>query len=111
MAAAVYSPSFKAAESFESSGGTPSISLNEVVMPGSELQLRMAKAMQENLGCCTEDECVICMDGFDATNPRMPTICGCGENKTFFHLPCLYQWKEQNRNCPSCRKTLRWQEF
>eukprot|EP00550_Attheya_septentrionalis_P010959 CAMPEP_0198305124 /NCGR_PEP_ID=MMETSP1449-20131203/57748_1 /TAXON_ID=420275 /ORGANISM="Attheya septentrionalis, Strain CCMP2084" /LENGTH=250 /DNA_ID=CAMNT_0044007655 /DNA_START=545 /DNA_END=1294 /DNA_ORIENTATION=+ len=92
IAAAVYSPSLKAAETFKSCGGTPSISLNEVVMPGSELQLRMAKTMQENLDCCTEDECVICMEGFDPTNPRMPTICGCGENKTFFHLPCLYQW-------------------
>lgn len=44
-------------------------------------------------------------------NPRMPTLCGCGENKTYFHLPCLYQWIEQSKDCPSCRKRLRWEEF
>lgn len=58
-----------------------------------------------------EEECVICMEGFDPTNPRMPTLCGCGQNKTYFHLPCLYQWIEQDRNCPSCRQKLRWEEF
>ena len=61
----------------------------------------------------TDSECVICMESFDQNNPRMPTSCGCGLNKTYFHLPCLYHWIEQSsgRECPSCRKTLIWQEF
>lgn len=88
----------------------PTISLDEVVMPGSELQQAMALSMA-HLAETDEDECVICMETFDETNPRMPTLCGCGENKTFFHLPCLYQWIDQNENCPSCREKLAWEEF
>lgn len=107
--------------------GLLSIPYEEIVMPGSELQKKMAQIMLMKLkgdddddSQATEmtigDECVICMEGFDDTNPRMPTLCGCGENKTFFHLPCLYQWIQQqgsndNGNCPSCRESLRWEEF
>jgi hypothetical protein len=96
----------------------PSINLNEIVLPGSEVQRAMAKQMQLEMqydegdgDAQMEDECVICMDGFSPDNPRMPTLCGCGENKTYFHLPCLYQWIEQSRKCPSCRKKLVWEEF
>jgi hypothetical protein len=95
----------------------PSISFDEIVLPGSEVQRAMAKQMQVEMDlmmeepCCLE-ECVICMDGFTPDNPRMPTLCGCGENKTYFHLPCLYQWIDQGgRNCPSCRQKLVWEEF
>jgi len=66
----------------------------------------------------SEAECVVCMEGFDPSNPRMPTRCGCGVNKTMFHLPCLYQWVELRREgggrgggCPSCREMLVWDEF
>lgn len=94
----------------------PSIPLNEIVMPGSDVQRAMAKQMQLELDLMSEsihnhDECVICMDGFTPDNPRMPTLCGCGENKTYFHLPCLYQWIDQSRCCPSCRQKLVWEEF
>lgn len=94
----------------------PSLALDEVVIPGSELQKNMSDSLKLKgyTAEATEDECVICMEGFDETNPRMPTLCGCGENKTFFHLPCLYQWIEQqggSTKCPSCRKNLRWEEF
>ena len=101
---------FRAAVSFDETSQYPAINPEEIVLPGSKLQKLMAAHMaqsMEEMG----DECVICMEGFDATNPRMPTLCGCGENRTYFHLPCLYQWIEQNRNCPSCRKRLRWEEF
>ena len=110
----------KEAESFVLAGerdqhnSYPSIKLNEIVLPGSEVQRAMAKQMQLEMefgGAHVEDECVICMDGFSPDNPRMPTLCGCGENKTYFHLPCLYQWIDQSRKCPSCRKKLVWEEF
>lgn len=100
----------RTASSFRHSKGMPTINPDEVVIPGSALQHEMAKQMSSSLEA-QGDECVICMEGFDATNPRMPTLCGCGENKTYFHLPCLYQWIEQSRDCPSCRKRLRWEEF
>lgn len=92
----------------------------EVVLPGSNLQKEMAESLRaQGYGAeSEEDECVVCMEGFDETNPRMPTRCGCGENQTYFHLPCLYQWVELRREggarsgeCPTCRELLQWDEF
>lgn len=100
----------RAASSFDSTREIPTICSEEFVMPGSLLQEQMAKAMAANVQN-EDDECVICMEGFDPTNPRMPTHCGCGLNRTYFHLPCLYQWIEQSKKCPSCRKRLTWEEF
>lgn len=100
------------ASSFDSSRDIPTILAKEVVLPGSRLQKEIAKLMAAaKITNDTEEECVICMEGFDPTNPRMPTLCGCGENKTYFHLPCLYQWLEQSSECPSCRQTITWEEF
>jgi E3 ubiquitin-protein ligase DOA10 len=73
--------------------------------------LALSNSSKEMVDQDWENECVICMEGFDPTNPRMPTLCGCGANKTYFHLPCLYQWLEQSRECPSCRAPITWQEF
>jgi len=92
----------------------PSINVSEIVLPGSFVQQQMSQLMKSKSYIAEksdEDECVICMETFDPTNPRMPTLCGCGENKTFFHLPCLYQWTEQHSECPSCREKLTWEEF
>ena len=104
--------------SFDNSKDIPTISPAEIVLPGSLLQQQMAEQMaavlkinDKETNTDDEDECVICMEQFDATNPRMPTLCGCGENKTYFHLPCLYQWIEQSKHCPTCRETLTWEEF
>eukprot|EP00542_Grammatophora_oceanica_P010412 CAMPEP_0194033584 /NCGR_PEP_ID=MMETSP0009_2-20130614/6221_1 /TAXON_ID=210454 /ORGANISM="Grammatophora oceanica, Strain CCMP 410" /LENGTH=228 /DNA_ID=CAMNT_0038674299 /DNA_START=267 /DNA_END=953 /DNA_ORIENTATION=+ len=101
----------RTARSFDSqSHSVPSIHSDEIVLPGSLLQQKMAQKMCETLEE-QGDECVICLEGFSDTNPRMPTHCGCGDNKTFFHLPCLYQWMDQDPNCPSCRNKLHWDEF
>jgi hypothetical protein len=110
------SPLREAKSSFAASDGNnniPTIALSEVVIPGSQLQKKMSQSLKSQGygGESEEDECVICMEGFDDTNPRMPTLCGCGANNTYFHLPCLYHWIEQSRDCPSCRKKLTWQEF
>jgi hypothetical protein len=94
----------------DSTHEVPNIDLDEIVLPGSALQREMSIKMKEDLNK-QEDECVICMETFDPSNPRMPTLCGCGENQTYFHLPCLYQWIEQNQNCPVCWQRLRWEEF
>mmetsp|Transcript_34483 Transcript_34483/g.50060 ORF Transcript_34483/g.50060 Transcript_34483/m.50060 type:complete len:280 (-) Transcript_34483:92-931(-) len=90
----------------------PTISLDEFVMPGSDLQQAMSAALKAkgSMGDM-DDECVICMEGFSDDNPRMPTLCGCGENKTYFHLPCLLVWIDKNDTCPSCREKLTWEEF
>ena len=107
-------PFLKRATSFDFNASSPhnipAIKTEEVVFPGSALQQQMASKMCETLEEQGE-ECVICMDGFSPDNPRMPTICACGENKTYFHLPCLYQWMDQHEECPSCRGALTWEEF
>lgn len=92
----------------------PAIEKEHFVMPGSNLQKQMSLDLQsKGFGLVMDgtEECVICMEPFDATNPRMPTLCGCGENNTYFHLPCLYQWIEKDLNCPTCRQKLTWEEF
>lgn len=91
----------------------PTLAVDEVVMPGSDLQKEMSEKLKQ-MGYTAEseeDECVMCMEGFDDTNPRMPTLCGCGENKTFFHLPCLLNYVDQNPNCPVCGEKITWEEF
>ena len=103
-------PYLTQASSFDVSKEVPTIQMQHVVLPGSELQQQMAQAMAGKLED-HEDECVICMERFDPTNPRIPTLCACGENKAYFHLPCLYLWTEQSKDCPSCRKALQWEEF
>ena len=94
------------------------IHADEIVLPGSMIQQQMAEQMILSTGgtyfsnnATMVDECVICMEPFDSTNPRMPTQCHCGTNKTYFHLPCLYQWIEQSEDCPSCRTKITWEEF
>ena len=96
----------------------PTIKLDEFVMPGSELQKAMSDAILKlsphhdvSKIDDSEDECVICMEGFNDDNPRMPTLCRCGENKTYFHLPCLLLWTDKNGECPSCRQHITWEEF
>jgi len=112
----------RTASTFDSSSkDVLTIRTEEIVFPGSELQREMAKQMLQSLKeqrqnssedlDDDEDECVICMEGFSKENPRMPTLCGCGENKTYFHLPCLYQWTEQSNECPACREEITWEEF
>ena len=102
----------RAAISFETNvDHIQTIHAEEVVLPGSLLQRQMAMHASIHLEA-QGDECVICMEAFDFSNPRIPTTCGCGENKTFFHLPCLFQWADQSgRNCPTCRQTLIWEEL
>lgn len=105
-------PLLQVARSFDSSNkNVLSIPSDEVVLPGSELQRQMSLKMSETLEAHNEEECVICMEPFDPTNPRMPTECGCGTNNTFFHLPGLFQWVEHSPDCPACRQTLKWEEF
>lgn len=98
---------------YKSMNDIPSIALEQVVLPGSPLQHQMSIRMKNKgiLSESTEDECVICMEPFHDSNPRIPTKCGCGDNMTYFHLPCLYQWAEQCVQCPTCREELIWKEL
>lgn len=101
----------RTAETFDSTRDILTIRMEEIVLPGSALQHAMAMKMCESIEQQAGDECVICMESFSQDNPRMPTQCGCGSNRTYFHLPCLYQWREQSQECPSCRQLITWEEF
>jgi Ring finger domain len=111
----IVSSPLRQAVSFHSSAGADlpcTINADEIVLPGSVIQHQMAQQMILSANVQTNvEECVICMEPFDASNPRMPTLCSCGVNKTYFHLPCLYQWIEQSMECPSCRTKITWEEF
>jgi len=103
----------RSATQFNCLNDIPTIALDECVMPGGLLQRQMSIRLKES-GILAEsdvDECVICMEAFDDSNPRMSTHCACGKDKTFFHLPCLYQWIDKCKDCPSCRKKLTWKEL
>jgi hypothetical protein len=43
-------------------------------------------------------------------NPSVRTLCGCGENKSLFHLGCLYEWLDRQPNCPTCRQEIFFEE-
>ena len=103
---------------FHSTGSYPTLSPHEIVLPGSKLQHEMAHIMnhlrypEDNCSIIITEECIICLEGFDDSNPRIPTQCGCGTNQTYFHLPCLYQWIDQSgEECPTCRQAITWREF
>ncbi|ETV99279.1 hypothetical protein H310_08017 [Aphanomyces invadans] len=57
-----------------------------------------------------ELECVMCLDTFDAGNPRIRTLCNCGMNRTNFHLSCLLEWTNRDSTCPVCRENLFFEE-
>mmetsp|Transcript_33449 Transcript_33449/g.31919 ORF Transcript_33449/g.31919 Transcript_33449/m.31919 type:complete len:162 (-) Transcript_33449:131-616(-) len=56
-------------------------------------------------------ECVICLVEFSQDNPRMPTLCACGENRAAFHYPCLLLYLENTRACPVCSQDLYYQDL
>ncbi|GKY95082.1 hypothetical protein MPSEU_000472300 [Mayamaea pseudoterrestris] len=66
--------SVRPASSFDSSTkGVLTINIDEVVLPGSDIQKEMSKLMAASMDS-HDDECVICMENFDPTNPRIPTF-------------------------------------
>jgi len=83
-------------------------------LPGSNFQKAIAMSLQaQGLGATpTEPECVICLDLFDRTNPRIPTLCQCGIWRVNFHHSCLLEWIAQRgeATCPSCDTTLFYEE-
>lgn len=55
-------------------------------------------------------ECLVCLEEFSVDNPQMPTLCACGDNRVFFHYPCLLIYLQDKKNCPICNRELYYQE-
>ena len=58
-----------------------------------------------------EPECIICLEGFEKSNPRLASKCRCGTFSTAnsMHLSCLLAWIEQQGGeqiCPVCRNHI-----
>jgi len=86
-----------------------SLNADSIILPGSDLQAAIALSLS-GVKVDGVEECVICMGEFDHQNPQMLSLCDCGMNKTLFHYQCLLEWMSKDRNCPSCRSELLWEE-
>jgi hypothetical protein len=65
--------------------------------------------LRGELGCiCTYSFVYADIDGggFVQDNPKVRTLCNCGMNRTNFHMSCLLEWLNRDRNCPVCREYL-----
>lgn len=92
-------------ESYETESFDEHDQLLKLRTNSSVLQLS-ASSSNNNAVVHRSPECVICMEEFSTENPRMPTLCACGENRTMFHYPCLLLWLEKKSTCPSCSSSL-----
>ncbi|CAL0313356.1 unnamed protein product [Lupinus luteus] len=48
-----------------------------------------------------EDDCPICLEEYDAENPKLTTECD-----HHFHLACILEWRERSETCPVCDKVM-----
>ncbi|KAK7253048.1 hypothetical protein RIF29_37446 [Crotalaria pallida] len=48
-----------------------------------------------------EDTCPICLEEYDAENPKLITKCD-----HHFHLACILEWMERSETCPVCDQDM-----
>ncbi|KAE9596535.1 hypothetical protein Lal_00007959 [Lupinus albus] len=48
-----------------------------------------------------EDTCPICLEEYDAENPKLLTKCD-----HHFHLACILEWMERSETCPVCDQDM-----
>ncbi|XP_061355318.1 probable E3 ubiquitin-protein ligase RHB1A [Gastrolobium bilobum] len=48
-----------------------------------------------------EDACPICLEEYDAENPKLTTKCD-----HHFHLACILEWMERSETCPVCDQDM-----
>ncbi|KAL1355790.1 hypothetical protein AAHE18_05G138000 [Arachis hypogaea] len=48
-----------------------------------------------------EDVCPICLEEYDAENPKLTTKCD-----HYFHLACILEWMERSETCPVCDQDM-----
>ncbi|KAE9597774.1 putative transcription factor C2H2 family [Lupinus albus] len=48
-----------------------------------------------------EEDCPICLEEYDAENPKLTTECD-----HHFHFACILEWTERSETCPICDKVM-----
>ncbi|OIV93665.1 hypothetical protein TanjilG_04897, partial [Lupinus angustifolius] len=61
-------------------------------------EIGLAK-LGERISLAEEDDCPICLEEYDAENPKLTTDCD-----HHFHLACILEWTERSETCPICDK-------
>ncbi|GLT90868.1 hypothetical protein SLE2022_087840 [Rubroshorea leprosula] len=63
-----------------------------------KLEVELSKSA-ESIVSATEEEdvCPICLEEYDAENPKITTKC-----EHHFHLACILEWMERSDTCPVC---------
>ncbi|GLT78211.1 hypothetical protein SLA2020_497520 [Shorea laevis] len=66
--------------------------------PLKESEVELSKSA-ESIVSATEEEdvCPICLEEYDAENPKITTKC-----EHHFHLACILEWMERSDICPVC---------
>lgn len=54
------------------------------------------------LDTAADEECAVCLDGYDKDNEIRETSCG-----HMFHAACVDRWFARNRSCPMCTRAIR----
>ncbi|XP_040988338.1 probable E3 ubiquitin-protein ligase RHB1A isoform X3 [Juglans microcarpa x Juglans regia] len=66
---------------------------------GSEVEL--SKPVEPVIFASEEEDCAICLEEYDAENPKISTKC-----EHHFHLACILEWMERSDACPVCDKEM-----
>ncbi|XP_061337290.1 probable E3 ubiquitin-protein ligase RHB1A [Gastrolobium bilobum] len=64
---------------------------------GKDSEIGPPKMAETTILVKEEDECPICLEEYDAENPKLSTKCD-----HHFHLACILEWMERCETCPVC---------
>ncbi|RYG66437.1 hypothetical protein EON64_09750 [archaeon] len=84
------------------------VELSTTSFPNADRPLNRNDAIRDRMEHA--DECIICLEEFTTDNPKVKTLCNCGENRSSFHYPCLLYWLEHKASCPNCSSNIFFQE-
>ncbi|KDP25410.1 hypothetical protein JCGZ_20566 [Jatropha curcas] len=67
-----------------------------------ELDVELSKSVEPIVSATEEEDvCPICLEEYDAENPKITTKC-----EHHFHLACILEWMERSETCPVCDKEM-----